>query len=433
MSTSKVKLGLAAAILLGTLSIVALMRWNQSNSMNSISICAAGGGNTTQHNPAALQQLRAALQASRAETAALLLEVTAANRRCRNNGDDANSEGTIMRRSTGPLKRSTRPGYNPDKTFAIMKASLVGRVLDPTKAQEFVRFNKACIDAPYGLNVDCGRHSYMLETMIPILDEHKGAGWLTLGDGRFAFEGSYLHARGAHVHASDISDATLRVAERAGMIDEFSEQHGEYLSFEDDSFDFAFAKESLHHLPRPAMGIYEMLRVARRAALFIEPMATPYPAPFLNHSFEYHAMMGLTDTRHHFEAHSFKYTISAQEIVQMAIGLNMPLVAFRGVPDVSRRDIANMKAGDVRAHLERMRTLSYSAKANVFYSKLAIAMFWEMPSRSLQLSLSGGGWMLCPLPRFDPTMAKTYYSVPPAEVHLVHNATECTILVRQTQ
>ena len=37
-------------------------------------------------------------------------------------------------------------------------------------------------------------------------------------------------------------------------------------------FDFVFAKEVYHHLPRPSIGLYEMLRVAREAVVLIEPI-----------------------------------------------------------------------------------------------------------------------------------------------------------------
>ncbi len=48
----------------------------------------------------------------------------------------------------------------------------------------------------------------------------------------------------------------------------------EKLPFENKSFDLVFCKESLHHLPRPVLGFYEMLRVCRNALIFIEPNET---------------------------------------------------------------------------------------------------------------------------------------------------------------
>jgi ubiquinone/menaquinone biosynthesis C-methylase UbiE len=35
-------------------------------------------------------------------------------------------------------------------------------------------------------------------------------------------------------------------------------EDGEKLSFPDDSFDFSFIAVSLHHLPRPILGLYEL-------------------------------------------------------------------------------------------------------------------------------------------------------------------------------
>jgi SAM-dependent methyltransferase len=51
-------------------------------------------------------------------------------------------------------------------------------------------------------------------------------------------------------------------------------ENSESLSLDARSFDLVLCKESLHHLARPALGLYEMLRVCRRAALVIEPYDT---------------------------------------------------------------------------------------------------------------------------------------------------------------
>jgi SAM-dependent methyltransferase len=51
----------------------------------------------------------------------------------------------------------------------------------------------------------------------------------------------------------------------------FEYANAERLPFESASFDLVFCKESLHHLARPVLGMYELLRVCRRAAIVIEP------------------------------------------------------------------------------------------------------------------------------------------------------------------
>jgi SAM-dependent methyltransferase len=47
--------------------------------------------------------------------------------------------------------------------------------------------------------------------------------------------------------------------------------NGEALPYESKSFDLVLSKEALHHLARPVLGWYEMLRVCRHRAVMIEP------------------------------------------------------------------------------------------------------------------------------------------------------------------
>jgi SAM-dependent methyltransferase len=50
----------------------------------------------------------------------------------------------------------------------------------------------------------------------------------------------------------------------------YEQQNAESLRFESQSFDIVFCKEGLHHLARPVLGFYEMLRTCRTAVVFIE-------------------------------------------------------------------------------------------------------------------------------------------------------------------
>ncbi len=45
----------------------------------------------------------------------------------------------------------------------------------------------------------------------------------------------------------------------------------EKLTLKDQSFDLVFVKEAIHHIPRPILAFYEMLRVAKKGIIFIEP------------------------------------------------------------------------------------------------------------------------------------------------------------------
>lgn len=48
-------------------------------------------------------------------------------------------------------------------------------------------------------------------------------------------------------------------------------ENAEALTVPSRSYDVVLFKEGLHHLARPLQGVYEMLRVARKAVIFIEP------------------------------------------------------------------------------------------------------------------------------------------------------------------
>ena len=54
----------------------------------------------------------------------------------------------------------------------------------------------------------------------------------------------------------------------------YERQNGEAVRHDSQSFDLVFCKEGLHHLARPILGLYEMLRIARRGIVVIEPFDT---------------------------------------------------------------------------------------------------------------------------------------------------------------
>jgi SAM-dependent methyltransferase len=49
------------------------------------------------------------------------------------------------------------------------------------------------------------------------------------------------------------------------------EANAEALPYKDGAFDIVVVQDGLHHLPRPALGFTEMLRVAKKAVVVIEP------------------------------------------------------------------------------------------------------------------------------------------------------------------
>lgn len=83
-------------------------------------------------------------------------------------------------------------------------------------------------------------------------------------------EADRFASRGASVTATDLSpDAIQRLRERYPQITA-SVADAEQLPFEDASFDVVVVRRGLHHLPRPILGIYEMIRVAKSHVVLME-------------------------------------------------------------------------------------------------------------------------------------------------------------------
>lgn len=54
----------------------------------------------------------------------------------------------------------------------------------------------------------------------------------------------------------------------------YEKQNSECLTLASRSFDLVICKEGIHHLARPILGVYEMLRMTRSAIIIIEPAET---------------------------------------------------------------------------------------------------------------------------------------------------------------
>jgi SAM-dependent methyltransferase len=87
-------------------------------------------------------------------------------------------------------------------------------------------------------------------------------------------EGVFLLRRGfENVTLSDIAPAALDVCPEPRLARRVLNAE-EMRDLADGSFDLVLVQDGLHHLPRPTLGFTEMLRVARRAVIVIEPHAS---------------------------------------------------------------------------------------------------------------------------------------------------------------
>jgi len=77
--------------------------------------------------------------------------------------------------------------------------------------------------------------------------------------------------RSARFFVTDISPQAVSTTLRAFPEVEGQTEDLERLSFADDTFDWSLISAAIHHLPRPALGVYALLRVSREGLIFIEP------------------------------------------------------------------------------------------------------------------------------------------------------------------
>lgn len=174
---------------------------------------------------------------------------------------------------------------------------------------------------------DTERHYAMLAASDGLLDHLQPESILSVGD-NLARDAAYFKRRfpQARCIATDLYADGIRQAVADGWVDDVLSADSENLPFASDSIDCVIAKESFHHWPRPMLGLYEMLRVARKGVLVIEPNdvmhcnPSPWPQPH-------------TYVDDYEPVGNYKYQISLREILKAAWALYLPAVAAVGFND----------------------------------------------------------------------------------------------------
>jgi ubiquinone/menaquinone biosynthesis C-methylase UbiE len=187
-------------------------------------------------------------------------------------------------------------------------------------------------------SIDYWRHARMIEPIAPLLKLNPTAKWVTIGDGRFGLDSIKLKDIEPKISVlpTDISPYLLEQSKNEGHIINFSVENAETLSFDDNAFDYAFCKEAYHHFPRPYIAVYEMLRVSKKAIIFIEPndhtFNSVYQSLIINIK---HFIKDLLKKKHYhpdttkFEpSGNYIYTVSKREIEKIALGLNLTCIAY---------------------------------------------------------------------------------------------------------
>ena len=208
------------------------------------------------------------------------------------------------------------------------KDSYQAHVIHANERANITQFSNltSILSAPNSINRL--RHQRMFDSLVGKLAKaFPNSKWLTVGDDFFGSDAIFLKNYGLQVHASGLTDASLKVSKETGWINAYSVQNAESLSFEDNSFDFVLCKESYHHFPRPPIAFYEMLRVARIAVVLVEPYRARFsPLGFVKTVFK--KLTGRYIANEYEMSGNYIYRLSKYELYHMARALNLPAMAW---------------------------------------------------------------------------------------------------------
>jgi ubiquinone/menaquinone biosynthesis C-methylase UbiE len=235
--------------------------------------------------------------------------------------------------------------------------------------------------------------------------------WLTIGDA-YGFDAQYLLGKGQKATASDLDTNFLRLAKNEGIISDFSAQNAEQLSYPANAFDYLLCKEAYHHFPRPYAALYEMIRVARKGIVLIEPQDPISRMPLLLmlmnllSGFRHNLSARLWRNRFSYEpVGNFVYKISAREIEKSAAGLNLPLVAFKGInPNFYFKGAEREERGLKNSKFRRIYLMKKLTDLGVFLrlipsQVLCAIAFKELPDDKLLNALEKANYQLVHIPK----------------------------------
>lgn len=243
----------------------------------------------------------------------------------------------------------------------------------------------------------------------PLLKE-KDQHWLTVGDA-YGFDAQYILGKGNRAVATDLNTDFLSLACEEGIVTDFSAQNAEQLGYLDGAFDYLLCKESYHHFPRPYAALYEMIRVANKGIVLIEPQDPISKMPGLLWVVNVLSALGRSliskvwKNRFSYEpVGNFVYKVSEREMEKFAAGLGLPLLAFKKInPNFYFKGAETVKAELRNPEFLKIRfrkgLRDLLVKLRLIPSQvLSAVIFKELPGDQLRKDLVAAGYELLYIP-----------------------------------
>lgn len=255
---------------------------------------------------------------------------------------------------------------------------------------------------------DSVNYQLMLTTLNylkPFLGEQNT--WLTIGD-YLGSEANFLLKNGQEALASDLSDVFLKAAKDQNLIKDYEVVNVEKIHFSDDAFEYVFCKEAYHHFPRAFLGLYEMIRVAKKAAILIEPIDILSKIPSLLFvknvldKFDPNLINKIWKNRFSFEpVGNYVFKVSERELEKMAMGIAFKRVNINlSYTQDPRYHEVPMNQALWRKIMRKLAFKNNLSKLGITpYNHLICAIFKQAPDQKLREILEKDGYEILDLPK----------------------------------
>ena len=112
-----------------------------------------------------------------------------------------------------------------------------------------------------------------------------------------------------------------------GFINEYIDCDVEKIPYPDNSIDVIVGKEKQHHWPRPMLGLYEFLGIAKKLVIFIEPHDDPRKA------YKQLYPKGDEFRNSYVKIGNYKYSFYIREIEKVISALYLTRLLLKGIND----------------------------------------------------------------------------------------------------